>query len=398
MEVLLLAIFIGIILGIITGLTPGIHINLVTSIIISYADFLLKKISPLSLIIVITSMSVTHTILDIIPSTLLGIPNTENMYALLPAHKLTLEGKAKTAINYGLMGGAIGIIVTILITPLIITIIPLVYGVIKESISLILIGIISLIILRSKEKTKSLLFFLTTGIIGILSFGVKTIDQPLLPLLSGLFGVSSIILSIKNKVILKEQEEKSQENITTKEVISYGIITTLASFLTNFLPGLTSSHTSLIANKIKKVKKQEEYIILSNATNASATIIGFIAFYSLNKTRSGAIVAIQRITNTLDLKTLVLILGVTLITTSIVILLALKISKICLKYASKINYQKLNIFLLILIISVVILITKIEGILILIISTSIGILAEKLNIEKIHLTGCLILPVIIYTF
>src|SRR3989344_1211407 len=391
------AIILGILLGIITGLTPGIHINLVSSLIVAYSYYILKILDPLTITITITAMAVTHSILDIIPTTILGIPNSDNLSTLLPAHKLTLEGKAMKAILYGLLGAILGIIITTISIPFLIKLIPLIYTKVKEYIPLILIVITTVIISQTKNKINSLIFFLVAGILGILSFNIKTMDQPLLPLLSGVFGISALLLGIKNKIKIPDQEENIKIEISKLKLIKYSITTAMSSFLTNFLPGLTSSHTALISNKISKVENQEEYIILSNAANSSATIISFIAFYTINKTRSGAVAAIQYLITTISLENLILITAVVLITTSISTILALKLSKKIIKIFTKLDYKKINIIIIFLIVSLVILITRLEGLLILITSTILGILTEKLNIEKINITGCLIFPVILYS-
>lgn len=398
MEIFLiiLAVFIGIILGLITGLTPGIHINLIAAIIVAYSSYLLKLTDPISISIIITSMTITHTVSDIIPSTLLGIPDSENLTMLLPAHKLTIEGKTKLAIYYGLIGSAIGIITTTLLSPLIIILIKIIYEKIKNHIGVLLIIISVFVIIKSKNKLYSLIFFITTGIIGILSFNIKTIDQPLLPLLSGIFGLSVLILGIKNKIIIPEQKEV-KINLTKKELIKYSTTTTIASFLTNFLPGLTSSYTALLSNKISKVKNQDHYILLSNAANSSAIIISFIALFSIDKARSGAVATIKFFLNEFNIINLILLISITLITLGISTLLAIKLTNKIIKYVNKIDYKKISISVIFLIILLVIIMTKLEGLIILIITTSLGILAENLKIEKIALTGCLVLPVILYT-
>lgn len=390
-----IAILSGLILGTITGITPGIHINLIASLIVAYSYYILEILDPITITLTITAMAVTHTILDIIPTTVLGIPNTDNLTMLLPAHKLTSEGKAKIAIVYGIIGSVCGILITIILSPAIIKVIPVIYEKIKDYIAFILIAISAYIILKNKNKFLSLLFFLTSGIIGILSFNIKTIDQPLLPLLSGLFGVSALILSIKNNTKIPEQKEVSI-NIENKDIAKYTLTTFTASLLTNFLPGLTSSHTALLANRITKVKDQAEYIILANAAGSSATIISFIAFYTIDKARSGAVATIQYLINSINTTLLILVFSVSLISVGIATFTALKISDKILRNINKINYTKISIFIIGLIVSLVLIITGLEGLLILVTAVSLGILAYKLEIEKINITGCLIVPVIIY--
>ncbi len=385
----------GILLGIITGITPGIHINLITSLIIAYSYKILNILDPITLTITITSMAVTHTILDIIPTTILGIPNTDNLTMLLPAHKLTSEGKAKLAILYGLLGAAAGIMITSLSIPLIIKIIPAVYEKIKDVIPYILILISAYIIIKSKNKFLSLVFFLAAGTIGILSFNIKTVEQPLLPLLTGLFGLSALMLSISNNIKLPEQKDVNLET-SEKELAGYSLTTLAASLLTNFLPGITSSHTALIAEKITKIKSGAEHIIIANAANSSAAIISFIAFYAINKTRSGAVAAIAFLIKSINIPVLILIIAVSLITIGISTFFAVKISDKILKNIDKINYKKLSITIIIFIIILVFIISKPLSMIILFTTTSLGILSQKFNVERIHLTGCLIFPVILY--
>ena len=213
--------------------------------------------------------------------------------------------------------------------------------------------------------------------------------------MSGLFGVSALILSIQNNTKIPEQNEVILE-IENKELARYSLTTFFASLLTNFLPGLTSSHTALIANKITKVKNQAEYIILANAAGSSATIISFIAFYTISKTRSGAVAAIEYLIKSININLLVLVFSTALITLGISVFIAIKISDKILKNINKINYTKISILIILLIVVIVLIITKFEGLLILLTATSLGILAFKFEIEKINITGCLILPVIIY--
>ena len=389
------AIFVGIILGTITGLTPGIHINLVCSVMVAYSQEIMVRMGPVTLGIIITAMAITHTIFDIIPSTLMGIPNSENLLMLLPAHKLTLNGMARLAINYGVLGSAIGIITTIMVSPLIIKILPGVYEYIKPHILVILVIIILIVLISKENKIMKLVFFFATGIVGVMAFSIKTLDQPLLPLLSGIFGLSALILSIKNKIEIPGQNICSMK-ISKKELIKYSSVTLFSSFMTNFLPGLTSSYTALVTDRISKIRNQDHYIIISNAANSSATVISFIALYSIAKTRSGAVAAIQSIMEEIFLIDLVIFISVSLITLLVcVMLLNLFIAK-ALKTFQKINYTKLSLIIILIIIFTVFMISGLVGILILIVTTCIGILSEKFKVEKIALTGCLILPVILY--
>ena len=74
---IILFIFFGIIFGTFTGLIPGIHINLIGVLLVSASASLFFSINPIYFVIFISSMAITHTFIDFIPSIFLGCPDTD---------------------------------------------------------------------------------------------------------------------------------------------------------------------------------------------------------------------------------------------------------------------------------------------------------------------------------
>ena len=94
----------GVLLGTITGLVPGFHPNNVAFILLSITPMivvespLLNALVPPDLLLVlvasiILAASVAHTFLNFIPAAFIGAPEGDTALALLPAHRLLLEGK-----------------------------------------------------------------------------------------------------------------------------------------------------------------------------------------------------------------------------------------------------------------------------------------------------------------
>ncbi len=90
--------FLGIVVGIITGLAPGVHINLISVLLFSVSPFLLGYTSALHLAIFIVAVAVTHAFLDALPSIFLGAPEEATALAVLPGHRMLLEGKGYEAV------------------------------------------------------------------------------------------------------------------------------------------------------------------------------------------------------------------------------------------------------------------------------------------------------------
>src|SRR3989338_6458911 len=393
---ILLAIIIGCILGTITGITPGVHINLVSALIFSISTFLLNYTDVIFLVITITSMAITHTFLDILPSTFLGAPNSENAIAALPAHRLLLEGKAGEAIRLATIGSYFGLLVSVILAPVVYYIVTLSYPVIKNYIAALLIFISLYIIWTSKNKLSAAILFTITGVLGVVVFNIKTLDQPLFPLLSGLFGTSSLMISLKTETKIPIQEKITKIIIDKITLTKNTVVSLISSVLTSFLPGLTNSHTTLVASIISKTKDEREYIILNNSINTISMVLSFIALFSIDKARNGAVVVISNFVDKFTLLYLILLLSCSLVAAFIAVILVLNLSTVFSKIITKINYSKLCLTIILFLLILVIIMTGYVGVIVLVTATFIGIMPKLLEIENTHLMGCLILPVILY--
>ena len=191
----LLATLIGISFGIITGLTPGVHINLVSVMLLSISPMLLKITTPLTIATVIIAMGITHAFLDNIPSIFLGAPDPETVMAVLPGHKLLFQGLGWDAVRLTVIGSLLCLILAIIIAPLFALIFPPLYALVQPYTAWILIAIIIVMISRNSNKKWAITTFLFSGILGWVVLNMN-ISQPLFPLLSGMFGISGLLLSL----------------------------------------------------------------------------------------------------------------------------------------------------------------------------------------------------------
>jgi putative membrane protein len=197
---LILALILGLIAGTITGLLPGIHINLIAAILLSLLTYsIFQTISPIILVIFIVTMAITHTFLDFIPSIYLGAPEEDSFLSILPGHKLLQEGKGHEAVSLTLLGSLFSLIIILIFIPLFIFTLPPIYTATRTFLPFILIFASIYLIFREENFILSLTIFLMAGFLGYFSFNLN-VEQPLLPLLSGLFGASTLIVSIKNNI------------------------------------------------------------------------------------------------------------------------------------------------------------------------------------------------------
>ena len=370
-----ISIIVGIFIGIFVGLIPGIHTNLIVVVLLSL--FYALDFDPLLFSIIIISVGLTNTFVDIIPSIFLGVPESERIFNALPGHKFLLKGKANDAIIISTFGGIFSIITGVLLIPLIIIFI-LTY---KKS---------------CKEIIISSFVFIISGILGLIILR-SNVEQPLFVLLSGLFGISNLFVSLINKTKLAEQKQ-SVVFIDLKKTIMTSIKSIMSCVFITLFPGLGPSQGAFISRSIFKQIDVKYYLMLTSGIATFDFFISLITFYTINKTRNGAIVGIKDLINGLNLELFLFFIGVLLFVSGIAAIITLFLSKVFILFINKINYIILNIIIILFITLLGFLISGFYGFLVLIISSFIGLIPILLRSQRSNLMGCLLIPTLVLLF
>ncbi len=391
---IIIAVLLGIFIGIFTGLAPGIHINLVSVVLLSISPVLLTYLSALSLAAFIMAMSITHTFLDTIPSIYLGAPDDAKAMGVLPGHRMLLKGKGYAAVHLTIFGSFGGLLLSILLIPILFKIFTFIYPLVKDYVGYFLLIIVLVMILRDKLKLWALFLFLLSGTLGIIVFSMPNLSEPLLPLLSGLFGVSTLLLSFMEKTNIPKQEIKKPKIDLTVAAKAIGS-STFAGALISFLPGLGPAQGALVAQTITKDLGDEGFLMLVGGIGTVGMMISLVTLYVLQKARNGSVIAISKLIE-LSFSQFLILLFVSLITGVICIFLTLYVAKKFSALITKVNYKLIISVVILFVTLLVFLLSGWIGLLILMTSTAIGIIAPLTGTQRSHAMGCLILPVILY--
>ena len=395
---IILAFFLGILAGTFTGLIPGIHINLVAIILLSFSAFLLTYFSPIILVVFIVAMAITHTFIDYLPSIFLGAPDEDTVLSILPGHEMLIKGRAYEAVILTLYGSLSAIFLTLLLAPIFIYTLPHIYNSFQNIMPFILIlASIFLFYFEKTSKIYAILIFILAGILGISVFNLP-IKEPLLPMLTGLFGSSALITSIiKKQKIPKQKISKFKHiKIKKKSIIKALFASILASPLVSFLPGLGSGQAAVIGSEVAGDLDRKEFLILLGAINTMVIGLSFIAFYSISKARTGAAVAVSKLIPELTTFNLLTILLTIFFAGIIAFFLTIFLAKIISKNITKIKYNRLSLIILIFLSIIVLIFSNFLGFLVFTASTFLGLTCIFLGIKRIHLMGCLLVPTILY--
>jgi putative membrane protein len=394
---IILFLTIGLLFGIFTGLCPGVHINLVSTLLLSLIPLISNTIDPLYIVLIIIGMSITHTFLDFIPSVYLGAPNEDSAATILPAHKMLINGKGYEAVKYSILGAFTGLILTALLISTIINLSKNYYQLLQQYIPFILILSIILILIKEEgSKINAILVILLSGSLGLLVLNLSTLTNPLFPLLSGLFGISTLIISLNEKTVIPKQEIQEETKFNKRELSKVTFTSFITSIISGFIPGISSSQSAIVSSSFLKNIEPKSFIFMSGLIGTSTMIISFAALYSINKARNGAVVVISKIIENITLNNIFLFVSCSIFIGGLAFIISLKISKKFSVFITKINYQKISLAIIITITILVMILTGFIGLLVLTVSTAIGLLPQLLKVGKNHSMACLIIPVLLF--
>src|SRR3989338_6331295 len=388
---ILIAIFLGCLMGVITGLTPGLHINLVALILLSVSPFLLGYTNVIVVASFIIAMSITHTFTDFISATYLGAPADDTALAVLPAHRLLLEGMGHEAIKLTVIGSLLCLIITIVLSPLLIFVVPIIFSYLKNYVGWLLLIVILFMIFREENLNKKFWAFVVaslSGILGLIVFNIPNLKDPLLPMLSGLFGVSVLLLSLTQKVILPIQRTTEMIKLKIKDVIKALGSGVFSGSLVSIFPGLGPAQAAVVAGQIVGQIDVFSYLILVGGINTVSMVLSLITLFTIEKARNGSIIVVQQLLQNIDINVLVLFLAVALIAGGIATFLTLYASKIFSTIMNKLNYSVLSVVIIAFIAIMVLYFSGFIWLLILIIATFIGLIPNIVEVSRSNSMAC----------
>ncbi|MBN2454890.1 tripartite tricarboxylate transporter permease [Candidatus Woesearchaeota archaeon] len=382
-------------MGTLTGLIPGLHINLVAVLALSSASLLQGYLSPVQIAVAIVVMSVTHTFVDFIPSIFLGAPEGETALSVLPGHQMLLRGRGYEALMLTLVGGIFSLISAAVFFPLAIILYPLIFNPANHIIHWLLLAAVLFFILREKEHEKKLsatAVVMLAGCLGLLA--LEKVNEPLLPLFSGLFGVSTLLSSMMRKTKIPLQRVNAAR--LPKSWLKSSAIGTLFGGLINLFPALGPAQAATMAGIFVR-STTKSYLLMVGAVNTASMLLALATLHSINRARNGSIEVLSSLAE-INLATVATFLAAVLVAAPLIVFVTINIARKSSEVVARMPYRAMCIAVIAVIVAAVSLLSGWKGIIVLATGTAIGLMAISSGISRSHSMASLILPVAIRKF
>ena len=403
----------GAAIGTFTGLVPGIHVNTLAAMMLAgypflsdlLSPFIPSELMPVCISSCIMSASIVHSFVDYVPSVFIGAPDPDDVISALPGHRLLLEGRGMAAVRSAAIGSCVGACASIILAiPLQLILMSGVSDYLDSITAIVLIAVIATMIMHEKERKNTLWCFLIILISGLLGLICMDLEIPcegaivgstmLFPMLTGLFGMPTMLQALRNPVI-EEQTDDCEYPVGPVPGIK-GVIT---GVLTGWFPGITSTTGAILSDSITPERKPEGFIAMTASVGTSAAIIMLVTMSITGHGRSGTMIIIGDILGDSVIGMMNTFFLLLLLTAAFAAFLGYCSTILCGKMMSKvinhIDTMILNRLCIVLIVSLVLLMTGPFGLLILAVSTTLGFLPIRLGVSRVYLTGCLLIPALL---
>ena len=405
---------IGASIGSFSGLVPGIHVNTLAAIILAFhgtietwISYLVpSNVAPIMLACCVISATVVHSATDFVPSVFFGVPDSDNALNVLPGHKMVLEGRGMTAIRCAAMGSIVGAFASIIVSIPMFHLLSEGFGDYLDSLTVgILIAVILMMILRERSGRRLLGLGLIaiTGAMGCVTMSVELPltnafgmePETMFPMLSGLFGIPALLFTPPSGEI-PPQEDPERFPVGPLP----GLKGALTGSVIGWYPGVTSSCGASVASSIFGDEDEKGYVSMVSSIGTAATMFTFIALAVSGKERSGSMSVVNGIlegTSIYPGSDVFMAVMVTMAISSIfAYMIMISAGHMMCRIVERISVRKMNTFILILMIVLTILFTGYWGLVLLALCTLIGMVPVVMDSNRMHLTGCLIVPVLLF--
>ncbi|MBT7062451.1 hypothetical protein HN924_00595 [Candidatus Woesearchaeota archaeon] len=395
---LILAVLLGICAGTVTGLIPGLHTNTIALIVAGASATMLAWFSPLAVASFLIAMVVVHSFIDFIPSVFLGAPEDATVLSILPGHELLMQGRGYRALKLTVIGGVGTFFLSLFLIPIVFVFLENIYETLSKIIAPILI-IFSILFILQERKFKKIfwasIIFLLSGALGLVVLNSISVKQPLFPLLSGLFGISTLFLSLFNTQKIPKQILASKIDCFTKSRFLDYFKAALSSLFVSVLPAIGAAQAAVISRAFTKFKDNEDFLVVLGGINTAAALFTLTTLYLIGKARTGVIAALKDIIE-LSFSDYIILIFVCFIAMIFGVILALKIGRFTAKNISRFNYHKMSVRVICFISIIVFFFSGLIGLWILFISSCIGLITPLVGVRRIHLMAVLVIPVVLY--
>jgi putative membrane protein len=413
----------GTVLSCLLAILPGLHIYNVMGLAAMFLYSLngsglaaMPEVYIPFMIGLVTGWSVLNTI----PSVLLGAPDESAIFTVLPGQKYLMTGRGYEGTMIIGAGSLIGIFMLVfIIGPFAPKYLPVVRYVLNPHMHWILWVIITFILMTEWPKGGNkgpagwrkffdawstlgagLLTFFLSGLLGFIllyrpAVSIDNAFQNIMPAFVGLFAIPWCLLNAVSGAKVPEQHVRDTLNINGDLLLRSGIAGGIGGGFAAFFPVVTGGIGGLLAGHAT-AQRDERIFMMSQGVSKVVYYTGALMLFfvpGLYLTRGGGAWILKGLYTPHTWGDYYLALGSIALSGAVSFLLMSPLTQWTLKLMKVVDYRLISIFALGIIIALVFSITGWTGLFIMSVATGIGLIPVLFGSRRLNCLGVLLLPI-----
>jgi putative membrane protein len=405
------------------SLLPGLHIYNILGLIVIFLHSLqgsgvsaMPEVYIPFMIGLVTGWSVLNTI----PSVLLGAPDESAVFTVLPGQKYLMTGRGYEGTMMIGAGSLAGIFLVVFIMgPLAPEFLPVAHYVLTPHIHWILWVVIAFILITEWPKGGNwgpagwrkffdawstlgagLLTFFLSGLLGfiILYRPVIAIDnafQNIMPAFVGLFAVPWCLLNVLSGTEVPKQYVRDTLNINGDLLLRSGVAGGIGGGFAAFFPVITGGIGGLLAGHAT-AQRDERVFMMSQGVSKVVYYTGALLLYfmpGLFLTRGGGALIIKGLYTPCTQGDYYLALGSIALSGAVSFMLLSPLTRWTLNLMGRIDYRHISGIALGIIVLLVVVVTGWPGFFVMVVSAGIGLIPVLFGSRRLNCLGVLLLPI-----
>ena len=417
------AVLAGTILSCFLAILPGLHIYNVmglAAVLIYWLQSMGFAVSPEVYLPFMIGLVVGWSVLNTIPSVLLGAPDESAIFTVLPGQKYLMTGRGYEGTMMIGAGSLIGLFMLVfIIGPCAPKYLPIIRSVLNPHMHWILWVIITFILMTEWPKrgnrgpagwrkfcdawstlSAGLFTFIISGLLGFLLIyrapvSIENAFQNIMPAFVGLFAIPWCLLNVVSGAKVPEQRVRDTLNINGDLLLRSGIAGGIGGGFAAFFPVVTGGIGGLLAGHAT-AQRDERVFMMSQGVSKVVYYTGALLLFfvpGLYLTRGGGAWILKGLYSPHTWGDYYLALGCIAISGGISFLLMSPLTKGTLWLMKKVDYRLISVFALFIIIALVFSITSWVGLFIMTVGTGIGLIPVLFGSRRLNCLGILLLPI-----
>jgi TctA family transporter len=256
---------------------------------------------------------------------------------------------------------------------------------------------------RSVITVWCIVLFLLSGALGVMAMDGLVPGEDvwkgmegnmLMPLFTGLFGLPLLIGSSSGRMPAQDAEPGEPPSVVGALKGSF------MGGLVGFLPGVTATAGAVLTTMVHRSREDgpEGFISTVSSVATAASVLGLGTLLLLEKGRSGTLLAMQEAMPSIDVSSLPSLLLCVMISSLLSYVMTMRLGAKLLRQAQGRDLTRMNQVALVGMVVLSFFLAGPAGLLLLTLSTLVGMVPAKVGVSRVHLTGCLLLPILLYYF